>query len=160
MYSEAIVQKLNETAHTWQPIIYREIHEVISQERYVNSGKSAESLKVEVIEGNASRAPQFDIKFDDSLLFLDKRKLQWTKLPNMKKLLEWASHKESDPKKAKRLAWATAYDKKKNDTWKAKPWRKKSLSSTLKELNKFIIQLFEDTIEIELQDAIRKGINA
>lgn len=111
-YSPRTVDKLNGIAHKYKDIIQRAIADVLRQPKYYNTGKLAASVTVDVTDGDANKAPAIVIELDEALLIIDKSKLQWTKLPNMKALLEWASTKESDPKKAKRLAWATAFSKK------------------------------------------------
>lgn len=109
------------------------------------------------LPGDVNKSPELVISFDDHLLFLDRRKIEWTQLPNIQKLTEWAQTKKSDPKEAKKLAWATAIDKQKNDTWKAKPWRKKSLSSVLSEMNKMLLREFDAAINEDLIDAIKRA---
>lgn len=149
-YSPRTVDKLNGIADKYKDIIQRAIHDVLKQPKYYNTGKLAASVTVDVVDGDSTKAPVIRIELDEALLIIDKRKLQWTKLPNMKALLEWASTKESYPKKARQLAWATAMDKKNKDTWKAKSWRKKSLSSVLKELNELVLGEFDKAIEEDI----------
>ncbi len=153
MYSERLVIKLNGIAHKSVDIIYRSIYSVLSQPPYKNTGAGAASLAVDVVEGNASKSPSINITFDDHLIFLNQRKIQWTKLPDMKELIAWAETKKSNPKEALRLAWSVAWDKKKHDTWKPKPWRKKSLSAVLKQMNELILKAFNEAIEEDFQQA-------
>jgi hypothetical protein len=56
------------------------------------------------------------------------------------------------------LAWAIAWDKRKHDTWKAKPWRKKSLSEVLKEMNLQIVEAFAKALDEDMQQAINEGL--
>lgn len=153
MYSPRLVDALNAIAYRYKDIIHRAIVDVLRQPRYANTGAGAASVTVDVEGGDANKAPIIHIKFDDYINFLDKRKMQWTKLPDMKKMLEWAATKEQDPAKVKKLAFAVAWDKRKNDTWKAKPWRKKSLGAVLKELNALVIAEFDRAIEEDLAEA-------
>ena len=146
---------MNAIAHRYRPIIQKAIHDVLSDARYRNTGAGVASVTVDVADGDTNKSPVIQIEFDDHLNLLDKRKLQWTQLPNMKKLLEWAATKESDPKKAKRLAWGKAWQQKKYDTWKAKPWRKRSLSAVLKELNELVLSEFDKAIEEDLVTAAK-----
>jgi hypothetical protein len=153
MYSENTVIKLNEIAHRYRDLVHRSIHAVLSQPPYKNTGAGAASLTVDVIDGDNNKSPQILIHFDDHVLFLDKRKMQWTKLPDMKELLAWAETRKSTKEEAEQLAWAVGWDKKKNDTWKAKPsWRKKSLSKGLKEMNELIVKAFD---QANLQQAAK-----
>lgn len=153
MYSENTVMMLNDIAQRYKDIIHQAIHDVLSQDGYKNTGAGAASLVVDVVDGDTRKAPQISISFDDHLIFLDKRKMQWTRLPNMGKLMEWAETVKPTEKEAERLAWAVGWDKKNNDTWKAKPWRKKSLSNVLKEMNKMVMEAFDKAIEEDLQKA-------
>ena len=155
MYSPRLVDALNTIAHRYKDIIHRAIVDVLRQPRYMNTGAGAASVTVDVTDGDAEKSPVIQIVFDDHIKLLDKRKMQWTQLPDMKKLLEWAATKEQDPTKAKKLAFAVAWDKKKNDTWKAKPWRKKSLGAVLKELNALVVAEFDKAIEADLVDATK-----
>lgn len=152
MYSPRTVDKLNTIAHRYKDLIERSINAVLRQPKFYNTGRLASSVTVDVEDGDANKSPVIRIELDEALLIIDKRKLQWTKLPNMKALLEWAATRESDPKKARDLAWRTAIDKKNKDTWKPKSWRKKSLSAVLKELNELVTEEFakiakEDIVE-------------
>jgi len=157
MYSPRLIITLNAIAHKYQPIIHAAILAVISQPKFSNTFDAANSLIVTVVEGNEQRAPELDIQFADHLLYLDKRKLQWTKLPDIKNLMAWAETKINDPKKAKRLAFAVAWNKKKLDTWKPKPWRKKSLSVVLKEMNELLLNEFAKAIDADLQQGINEA---
>jgi len=156
MYSPRLVQSLNQVAYKHQPLFRKAIVDVLSQPRYTNTGIAAGSVEVEVVEGNASTSPQLNITFADHLIMLNKTKMQWTRLPNIGKLLEWAETKKDDPKQAKRLAWAVAWNQRKNDTWRAKTWRKKSLSGVLKEMNEEMLKEFDAAIQGDLDEAVKK----
>jgi hypothetical protein len=134
------------------------IKEVLSQAMYTNTGAAAASIKVTVINGNENKAPEIKVDFVDYLVVLNKRKVSWTKLPDIKKLTEWAARKTDSPEKAKKLAWAIAWDKRKHDTWKPKPWRKKSLSQVLKDMNAEILKAFDKAIDEDLQQAVNDGL--
>lgn len=159
MYSPRLVDKLNAIAYQYKDVMLKAIKEVLNQPRYRNTGAAVDSLEIEVIEGKADRAPEIVITFDDYVIYMDKRKLSWTKLPEVKNLIAWAETKTSTTQQARKLAWAVAWDKKKNDTWKAKPWRKRSLSGVLKEMNAKILEAFDKAIDEDLQQAINEGLN-
>lgn len=155
MYSAKMILTLNEIAHRYQQFIYQSIHSVLSQPPYRNTGAGAESLKVEVTEGDESKAPAIKITFDDHLIFLDKRRIEWTRMPDMQEMIAWAKTKRSNESEALQLAWATGFEKKKNDTWKAKQWRKKTLSSVLKEMNQLILTAFDEAIQADFDAAVK-----
>ncbi len=153
MYSENTVIKLNEIAHRYKDLIHRSIVSVLTDAKIRNTGAGAASVIVDVIDGTVEKAPVIVVTFDDYVLFLDKRKLQWTRLPQMKKLLEWAETKKSNRQEARQLAWAVGWDKRKHDTWKRKSWRRKSLSGLLKEMNKDVLAAYDRVIEQDLEKA-------
>lgn len=154
MYSERIVMKLNEIAYRYKDIVHRAVHDVITK-TIRNTGEAAASLTVDVIEGNRDKAPVLVISFVDYLIYFNHRRIEWTKLPNIDKLTAWAEVKVPDRKAAKRLAFAVAWDKRKNDTWRAKPWRRRGLSGVLKEMNELILDSFDQVINEELQEAAK-----
>lgn len=155
MYSENMVRALNEIAHRYGDIMGRSIQEVLNDPKYRNTGAGASSVKINVVDGDLNTSPRVEITFDDHLIVLNKRRVEWTRLPNMKGLLAWAETKTPSEKEATQLAWAVAWDKKKNDTWKAKPWRKKSLSEVLKEMNELMVKEFDAAIEKDFQQAVK-----
>ena len=175
-YSPQLVATLNAIAHEYSGKILREITEVLKQPKYMNTGAGLESLRVEVIEGNENKSPDIIVTMDDHLNILNKKKLEWTKQPPIDLLDDWAKTKtfkgpipgyknglapNLPPWKAKkRILWAMAKSKHKFDIWKVKPWRKRSLSSVLKEMNDLILIDFEKAIMDEFQIAIDKGVNA
>jgi hypothetical protein len=156
MYSDNMISTLNEIAQQYRSIIYQAIYAVISQPPYTNTGAGAQSLTVDVIEGNATEAPKMQILFDDHLQILGKRKIEWTKFPKMQELIAWAETKKSTEQEALQLAWSVGWKQKTQDLWKPKPaWRKKSLSSVLKEMNELVLKAFEEAIEKDLQQATK-----
>lgn len=157
MYSDLTIQKLNDVAHTYAPLIHQSIHAVLSQPRYRNTGAGVDSLTVEVVDGTSSKAPRIIINFDDRLLFMDKRRMQWTKLPDMKEMVAWAETKTGTRLEAEALAWGTAIKQKKFDTWKPKPWRKKSLSGVLRQMNKMVREAWDKVIEQEVVTTFNKA---
>jgi hypothetical protein len=176
MYSDNLVNTLNGIAYDYREIINRQLNEILSQPRYRNTGAGLASLHVDVIEGNRDKAPQLVITFADHLNILDKRKIEWTKLPPIDQLDEWADTRTfSGPvpgyknglapnlppwKVKQRIVWAIAKSKQKFDKWSGKPWRKKSLGSVLKEMNVLVLSLFDKAIEEDLQAGIDKALKA
>jgi hypothetical protein len=145
-YSTNLQIVLEDIAQEYRTKIEQSIRSVISQPKYKASGAGVASLTVTVIDGNAQRSPSIQVNIDDHIFRLESRNLQWTELPNMRKMLEWASYKKSDPKEARTLAWSVAKHKQKTDTWKPKTWRRKSLSAVLKEMNKDMLQRMDEAI--------------
>jgi hypothetical protein len=160
--------KLNDIAYRYRDIVNQALLDVLNQPGYKNTGAGAASLTVDVIEGNATNSPQIKINFADHLIFLDKRSLQWTKQPDVSKLLRDIDVKKfsfipgykdgstlPESKQKERIAWAIAKDKKNKDTWTGKPWRKKSLSKVLKEMNVMVLQAFDQAIQEDFDHAVK-----
>lgn len=160
MYSANLVRVLNEIAAEYRGKLEAAIKTVLSQARYTNTGRGLGSVQVEMVPGNTTESPALVVKLDDYVLLLDRSKMQWTQLPNVKNLIEWAKTKRSTEKEWKKLAWTTAYHKKNTDTWKPKKWRKKALSETLKLMNAEMLKAFEAAIEQDFQEGIDKNLNA
>jgi hypothetical protein len=156
MYSPELVIVLNEIAQQKGKEFHSVLVNLLSKAPYRNTGEGANSVTVEITAGTESKSPEIKITFADHLLFMDKRKMQWVKLPLVSKLMAWAATKTADPKQQKRMAWAIAYDLQKNDSHKAKPWRKKSLSATLKDMNQQIVAAFDKAIEQSFQNATQR----
>jgi hypothetical protein len=175
MYSPNLIEKLNVIANEYRDKIFREITEVLKQPKYFNTGAGLESLRVEVIPGTKDKSPDIIIKMDDHVNIINKRKMEWTGQPPVDLFEAWAQTKDFNgpipgyknglapnlpPWKAKqRIVWAIVKSKQKFDTWKAKPWRKKALSTVLKELNQLVLLEFDKAIEEDFQLAINKGMN-
>lgn len=158
MFSENQVIALNNIAHEYRGKLEAAIKDVLSQGRYTNTGRGMQSVVVSVVPGTTSESPSLVVTLDDYVLMLDRSKMQWTKLPNVRNLLAWARARKSNEKEAKKLAWAVAWDKKKNDTWKPKKWRKKGFGETLIEMNAAMKKAFDGAINKDLQSAIDRAV--
>jgi hypothetical protein len=157
MYSARLVITLDEIAQRFAPVMQRSIVDVLSQPRYTNTGAGVGSVTVEVIPGDESKSPALKVLFADHLVFLNQRRIEWSRLPDIAALTTWAETKTSNREAAERLAWAVAWDKRKNDTWKPKLWRKRSLSEVLKDMNEQLIRAYDEAIEADLQESAKGG---
>lgn len=174
MYSENLINTLNAIAYDYREKINVAMSEILSQPRYKNTGAGLASLTVDVIDGDSKKAPQIIISFADHLNLLDKRKMQWTKLPPIDDFEAWSETRtftgpvpgyknglapNLPPWKAKqRIVWAIAKSKQKFDKWNGKPWRKKTLGSVLKEMNILVLSLFDKAIQEDFQKAADAGL--
>ena len=151
-YSPELVNDLNKLARDYAPRAEIAIKQEIA--KWSNTGAAVNSVKVEIVDGKSNQSPALKISFADHLLVFNTRHPEWVGQPNMYALTAWAQTKRSNPEEVKKLAFATAYNQKKFDTWKPKYWRKKSLSQLLKELNKKIITEYK----VELENAIKRAL--
>ena len=111
--------------------------------------------------------PQIQMTYEDHGDFLTKKKMLFVKVPPVEDLKKWSEarginlykipgYKEgsipniSDDKKRNRIAWAIGIDKRMNDTWKRKAWKKKPISELLKELNEEIIIQYIREVEVAI----------
>lgn len=156
MYSTNQIEMLNTTARQYAPRLEASIKDVLDKTK--NTGRGLGSVKVQVKEGTANASPELIVTLDQYVLYLDSSKLQWTKLPPIRELLAWARTVKSTEAEAVQLAWATAWDKKKNDTWKPKKWRRKSFSSVLRDMNEDMLEAFERAIDADFQQVIDKEL--
>lgn len=171
MYSDNLVLTLNVIANEYALIIYQRILEVLNQPKYKRTGAGADSVKVEVVPGTTNKSPDIRIEFADHVNLINLPRMQWTKQPPVDDMTEWAKtvtftgpvpgYKNGiapnlPPWKANlRRIWAIAKSKQKFDTWKAKPWRKKSLGSVLKEMNELVLKKFEEAIQLDFEKAVK-----
>ncbi len=173
MYSENLVIKLNTIAHNYRNQVNRSLNAVLNQPKYKASGLGLASLHVDVIDGDANKSPVITIDIDQHMIYLGSRKLEWTKLPDVRNMMQWGKIKSGTFTKvpgykdgarvapeiaAKRVVFAIAVDKKKNDTHRPKKWRGKGLSAVMKEMNREIKAAFERAIEEDLQHTIDNEI--
>jgi hypothetical protein len=154
IYSYNLVKALNAIAQEYRGKLEENIKSVLSEARYRNTGGGVDSVNVEVRPGDSNNSPALVIKIADHVLILNKSKMEWTNLPRVNELLKWARSRKSNEKEAKKLAWAVAWDKKKNDTWKSKKWRKKGIGTVLREMNEELLIEFDKAKDKDFQEGI------
>lgn len=151
MIPESVQQKLNDIAQQYGERLMQQVKVVF--EKYSNTGELVRSLKLEIKPATDRSAPVITLSYDEQGYFIGYRNPQWSKLPLIQELLQWASTKtfqtipgyktsSSLPefKKHERVIWAIAKDKLKNDTWKAKRWKREA------NVGKLIQDLNQDTL--------------
>lgn len=158
MYSDNQVQVLNAIADDYAGQLLASIKQVLNEPRYRNTGRGVGSVQVDVVKGDSSKSPALVVKLEDYVLLLDKSKMEWTRLPNIRNLVEWARSKQSDEKQAQKLAWAKAWDLRRNDNWKPKKWRKRALGTVLASMNDRMLKDFEQAIERDFQQVIDENL--
>jgi len=167
-------KKLDELAGHYSKKLLSDVYKVLSSSKYRRSGKLLDSLHIVVSRATQTEAPVILLRYADQGYYIGYKSPQWTRLPPVDDLLEWAknisfagpipgykanSSSNLPPWKAKeRIVWAIAKNKRKFDTWKAKPWKREAkLSDLLKDLNKSTIEAWVEDVEQILSDAISKG---
>jgi hypothetical protein len=174
MITREFLYKLNEFARVKGESLLRDAREELSKDKRYNSGELLNSLQLEVMEGTAEKPPVIIVKVAPQGSFLEMRKMEWTKMPPIEKLIDWASFKRfdfdripgykngapnlSEEQKKERIVWATSISKYKNNTWKRKPWKAKPVSKFLRELNAEVLQLWTTEIEKQMLKSLT-GIN-
>lgn len=164
-------EQLNQIAAKYARHLYDNVKRLFSTPAYRNTGELDESLKVHWTACTDNEPPVIVLEYADQGYFLGYRKPQWTRLPNIANLEKWAQTKRfttipgyngssnlPEYKIQQRVAWAIAWDKRKNDTWKPKRWKKAAnLGQLLKQLNAETTQAYTHDIEKILADSISTG---
>lgn len=167
MIPVTVQQHLNEIAHRYGDRLMTQVKAVL--EKYQNTGALVQSLKLEIKPATDRSAPTISLIYEDQGYYIGYKNPQWTKQPNITKLLEWAQTKTfttipgysatsnlPEFKKRERVAWAIARDKLKNDTWKPKRWKREAnLGQLIKELNSdTILKAYKEEFQHILEAAI------
>lgn len=166
---EATRQKLHSLANRYALILRQRV--VSALQRYNATGSLIDSIEVTVVSGVGDYGPQIKMTYEDHGDFLTKKKMLFVKLPPIEDMKAWMEARNintsripgytdgsipniSEDKKRERIAWAISIDKRMNDTWKRKDWKRKPISTLLKELNVEIITAYRQDVEKELASYI------
>jgi hypothetical protein len=168
-------KKLDQLAAQYGDTLLKDIREVLGQPQYRNKGELFESLRLSLSNATDSEPPVILLEYADQGFYLGYKSPKWVKLPNIEKLKEWAATKvfrtipgyesgtSSIPefKKRERVAWAIAWNQRKNDAWRQRKWKNEAgLGSLLQKLNSDTIQAYAKDVEKLLADAISQGTPA
>lgn len=157
-----IQDRLNDLAANYAKYLYDRAMAILSQ--FKARGVLVDSLHVMWFKATDTEGPFIRLFYEEHGEYLNKRKMLWTKQPPVEELEEWAEGRNVIPSylpgystsafarmsnayKRNRFAWAIAINKKNNDTWKSKQWKKKTLVQLLKDLNKEIITAYQQEAE-------------
>lgn len=175
MIPKQIQIKLDALAQKTAADLLSSARAILSKEDFRNTGELAESLRVSVIPSRGDAPPEIVLEYADQGYFINYKSPKWTKVPNIDKLRAWAQTIEFSgpvpgykngaatlpPWKAKeRILSAIAWNKRKHDTWKAKPWKGKKgmdLGKLLRELNQATLDAWAREVEQILVDGIETG---
>lgn len=167
--------KLDALAQQYATRLQRDVKQVFNQPGYRNSGELEGSVEVTVSKSTDKEAPVIVLTYADQGFYLGYKNPQWTKLPDIDKLKEWAKDRNldfgnipgyaygtapnlSDEKKAARIVWAIAKNKRKEDTWKPRKWKNAAkLGDLLKDLNTTTLQAYAKDMEELLAGALANG---
>lgn len=147
MIPESVQHHLNDIAAEYGNRLLSQVKTVF--EKYSNSGALVQSLKLEIKKATATTAPVISLIYDEQGYFIGYKNPQWSKLPRIERLLEWAQTKtftrvsgvKNDSnlpefKRREKVVWAIAKDKLKNDTWKPKRWKREAnIGQLIRHLN-------------------------
>jgi hypothetical protein len=172
MIPELIQKELNEVAEVHGRKLLADVRGVF--ERLRRSGELLQSLELQVIKSTSKESPRILLTYADQGFFIGAKNLQWTKLPDITKLQEWAKNVQFTGrvpgykdgvapnlppwKVQERKLWAIAYGKKKFDTHKPKPWKREArIGDLIKKMNTDAIEAFSQAIESILTRALETG---
>lgn len=168
--------KLDALAAKYAEKLKRDVETVLSNPEFMNTGELADSIEVSITKATDQEAPLIVLTYADQGYFLNYRNPQWTKLPTIAKLEKWGSARGldfgnipgyeygtapnlSDEKKVERIVWAIAKNKRKEDSWKPRLWKRKAnLVDFLNKLNNETVQAYAKDVETILAEAISMGM--
>lgn len=160
IYSSGLQKKLNKLAYTYQARFIDQASNIIAG--FEATGQLQDSLRSTVVEASDTSTPVITVSYDDHGEFLTKKKLLFVRQPDIDNLVDYLNTKPvpkkipgykgdapnlTDTQKRKRVAFAIAVKKRKNDTHKRKRWKKDALSDLLKELNTDIIEAYTNEVQ-------------
>ena len=168
MIPEAIQHRLNEIADKHGRIIYDQIKATLSKRQFTNTGELAQSLQLQITRATDRDTPRILITYADQGYFIGYKNPQWTKLPPVDELMKWAetktfffffgykSSRNLTPfKPRERVVWAIAKNKKAQDTWKPKRWKRASkLGDLLADMNTEMIDAFTKEVLDAVADSL------
>lgn len=162
--------QLNTLAERYAREMFRSTAEALK--KYDRSGRTSNSLKVTWLKSTDREPPRILLVFEKQAALFEVRRMSWVKIPDIENLSQWAESVNFNsvpgykngvagnlpPWKAKeRIIWAIARDKRKNDTWKRKPWRRAALSDVLKQLNAATLEAYRKEVEETLAESLSTG---
>lgn len=175
MIPKQIQPKLNELAREYAEKLYASAKEVLSKDEFRNTGELVDSLRVSIIPCRDDAPPEIVLEYADQGYYIGYKKPQWTRVPNIEKIRKWAESinftgpvpgykgdaSSLPPWKAKeRIISAIAWNKRKFDTWKAKPWKGRrgiDLGKLLRSLNEEVLDAWARKVEEILASSIEDG---
>lgn len=153
-----IVDSLNELARDYRARFLQSVKAVLARDKFRASGKTLESIKTRVELGTPNRPPQVVMEYDEAGEFISKRRLIFTKQPPWQEILDTVKtgkfrmksvpgYDSSTPgipleKQQKRIAFAIARHKLKEQSHKRLNWRRPALSDMLRAMNRDLIELW------------------
>lgn len=173
-----IQERMNNVAYMYVEILRDEVVKVLSKEKNIDSGALRNSISARIRKATDAAPPALVLKFLDYGEYIGKKKLLWTKLPSVAKLTEWVirqgyadlskpvpgykngkSFNLSQEKRAARIAWAIAINKKNTDKFRRIPWKKEAFPQVLGRMNTETTKQFAAMMEILFKESL-EGINA
>jgi hypothetical protein len=164
-------KQLDDLARKYGNELYGRVKTVLASPKFRNTGELEESLKLIITPATDKDAPVIILEYADQGYYLNYKSPSWVKQPNVEKLLKWAETKTftsipgykgtpniPEYKQKERIAFAIAMDKRKNDTWKPKRWKKEAgLGELLKNINVEVLEAYRTDIEKILANSIATG---
>jgi len=167
--------KLDDIAERFASKLESDVKTLFSKPEYRSTNELLDSVAVKVTKASDTEAPLVILTYADQGYFIGYKNPQWTKLPNVDKLLEWIRSKKldlgripgyssgtapnlTDEQRNSRIVWAIAKNQRKEDTWRPKRWKNSiKLSDLLKSLNDETLTAYTKDVETLLAGAIANG---
>jgi hypothetical protein len=171
MITQEFLTKLNNYSREKGEQLLRAAAAELKDDKRYNSGELLQSLQLQVIEGTAEKPPVIIVTYAPQGAFMEVKKMEWTRQPNIEKLLAWSKYKRfnltsipgykngnapnlSEQKKVERIVWAIAKRQEKYDVWKRKPWKAKPVVEFLRQLNREVLEIWANEAEKTMLEAL------
>jgi hypothetical protein len=175
MIPKVTQDKLNAIAEARAKELYTRAYDILTQDEYTNKGELADSLKITWFRATDVNPPRILLTYKLQGFILGLKKMSWVKVPNLQKLKDWGEainfsgpipgYKGSADnlppwKRQERILNAIAFDKRKNETWKQKPWKGKrgmKIGELISEINTETKLTWKNDVEQILSESIATG---
>jgi hypothetical protein len=169
-FDKDIQDQMNALADRYAAELRNAVSKELSKPSYKSSGMLASSVKVSVTPSTGYKPPVINLEVADYGELIGKRKMLWVKQPPLQKMIDHIQKKNisltkipgyvsgapnlPESKKIERVAFAMAVKKRRDDTFKRRPWKKQSFPDVLRKLNSETIEKFGGHIERMLASSI------
>jgi hypothetical protein len=168
----SIQSALNDLAEKKAEQILTRARQVVGAANISASKELLNSLSVSVKKATANSNPVITLSYADHGRFLDYKNPVWGKLPELDKMEKWVRSRGvssfryvsgvgstgmSEEAKVRKIAAGVAWSKRLHQSkWKPKAWKKKTLVKLLRELNDQTVELWQQGIKLEVENAVKK----
>jgi hypothetical protein len=168
----SIQSALNDLAEQKAEQILTRARQVVGAANISASKELLNSLSISVKKATANSNPVITLSYADYGRFLDYKNPVWGKLPELDKMEKWVRSRGvssfryvsgvnktglSEEVQVRKIAAGVAWSQRLHQSkWKPKAWKKKTLVKLLRELNDQTVELWQQGIKLEVENAVKK----